>query len=47
MVDEAVELAKSLLRTEALKKLEGGVELRTVSESFDPRWNRRASGTLD
>ncbi len=40
---EAIELAKSLLRTESLKKLEGGVELRTVSESFDPRWNRRTS----
>ena len=40
---EAIALSKSLLRTESLKKLDGGIELRTVSESFDPRWSRRTS----
>ncbi len=40
---DAIALSKSLLRTDALKKLDGGIELRTVSESFDPRWSRRTS----
>ncbi len=44
---EAIALAKSLLRTEALLKLEGGIELLRVTETFDPRWNRRASRNSD
>ena len=44
---EALALAKSLLRTDALLKLQGGIELRRVTESFDPRWNRRASRNSD
>ena len=40
---EAIALAKSLLRTESLKKLDGGIDLREVSETFDPRWDRRSS----
>ncbi|HEV3417772.1 MAG TPA: VIT domain-containing protein, partial [Pirellulales bacterium] len=44
---EAIALARSLLRTESLKKLDGGIELRTVSETFDPRWKRRSSRHSD
>ncbi len=40
---EAIALAKSLLRTESLKKLDGGIDVREVTETFDPRWNRRSS----
>ena len=40
---EAIALAKSLLRTESLKKLDGGIDVRTLTETFDPRWNRRTS----
>jgi Flp pilus assembly protein TadD len=44
---EVIELARSLLRIEALKKLDGGIELRTMSDTFDPRWNRRTSHHRD
>ena len=44
---EAIALAKTLLRIESLKKLDGGIELRTTSEGFDPRWNRRTSRHSD
>ncbi|MBC7816780.1 MAG: hypothetical protein IAG10_07825, partial [Planctomycetaceae bacterium] len=44
---EAIALSKSLLRMESLWKLDGGVELRRVSEGFDVRWNRRASRNSD
>ncbi len=44
---EALALADSLLRTESLWKLKGGVELRRVSEGFDPRWKRRSSHSSD
>jgi predicted Zn-dependent protease len=35
---EAHDLAKSLLRTEQLAKLTGGLAVTHVAESFDPRW---------
>ena len=38
---EAVALSKSLLRTEALLKLTGGVEVVRADNSFDPRWQRK------
>jgi predicted Zn-dependent protease len=44
---EAIELSKSLLRVEALAKLEGGIELRRVADTFDPRWDRRSSHNRD
>lgn len=44
---DAIELAKSLLRTESLKKLDGGLELHSLTETFDPRWNRRTSRHAD
>jgi tetratricopeptide (TPR) repeat protein len=36
---EARLLARSLLRTETLARLSGGMEITTQTESFDPRWN--------
>jgi len=44
---EANALAKSLLRTEPLLKLDGGIELRRRVESFDPRWNRSTGRNID
>jgi predicted Zn-dependent protease len=44
---EALKLAESLLRGEALRKLEGGIELRRTWDTFDPRWQRRASHNVD
>ena len=38
---EAVALSKSLLRNDWLQNLKGGLEIRRVNESFDPRWNRQ------
>lgn len=38
---EALAVSKSLLRKEALLALKGGLEAHRVSQSFDPRWNRR------
>jgi predicted Zn-dependent protease len=43
----ALELSRSLLRMESLLKMDGGIELRAVSESFDPRWNRRSARNSD
>ena len=37
---EAIALSDSLLRLEGLKRLEGGVRLRRVTQEVDPRWNR-------
>ncbi len=37
---EAIALAKSLLRTEQLRSLEGGIEIYHDSENTDPVWNR-------
>lgn len=39
---EAVEVARSLLRVEALRALKGGVEVRRTSVSLDPRWDRES-----
>jgi predicted Zn-dependent protease len=44
---EAIALAKSLLRTEWAAKLEGGLELRRISETFNPNWKRRESHNAD
>ena len=44
---EAIALAKSLLRNDSLLKLEGGLEIKTINNSFDPIWNRRSSHSSD
>ena len=44
---ESIQLANSLLRTESLRKLDGGIELRRRVESFDPRWNRSTGRNID
>ncbi|MDB5385309.1 MAG: Vault protein inter-alpha-trypsin, partial [Planctomycetaceae bacterium] len=44
---EALAVSRSLLRIDSLRKLEGGLELRRVAETFDPRWNRRESKNTD
>ncbi len=44
---ESIQLAKSLLRTEPLLKLNGGIELRRRVETFDPRWNRSTGRNID
>ncbi len=43
----ALALSKSLLRTDSLLKLEGGVELTRVTQQLDPRWNRKAGRSSD
>lgn len=43
----ARELSHSLLRTESLRKLEGGLELNRSAEYFDPRWNRKSGRSSD
>ncbi len=40
---EALAAANSLLRTASLQAFAEGLELRSDTETFDPRWNRRAS----
>ena len=44
---EAIALSKSLQRTESLLKLDGGIELRRVTDRFDPRWKQRLSRDSD
>lgn len=44
---EAIELSKSLLRTTALQKLVGGIELQRTTESHDPRWKRQTGTHRD
>lgn len=44
---EAIALSKSLLRTEQLLKLDGGIELSRVTEYQDPRWNRKSGRSSD
>lgn len=44
---EAIALAKSLLRNDWAAKLEGGLELRRVSDTFSPNWERRESHNVD
>ncbi len=41
--EEAIALSKSLSRLESLWKLDGGIELRRRTETFDPRWKRTSS----
>ncbi|HEY2882234.1 MAG TPA: VIT domain-containing protein, partial [Pirellulales bacterium] len=38
---EAIAVAKSLIRTDALLKQTGGLEIRSQAEYFDPRWKRQ------
>lgn len=38
--EEAVAISQSLSRRESLQKLTGGLEVRTVTERFDPVWQR-------
>ncbi|HEY4261235.1 MAG TPA: VIT domain-containing protein, partial [Schlesneria sp.] len=44
---EAIELSKSLSRTEALRKFEGGIEFKRVIDQLDPIWNRLSSRHRD
>lgn len=44
---DAIELSKSLARTEALRKFEGGIEFNRVVDQLDPIWNRRSSRHRD
>ncbi len=44
---DAIALSKSLLRTESLQKLDGGLELARTTEMFDARWNRTTSHSSD
>ncbi|MHB1035082.1 MAG: VIT domain-containing protein [Pirellulales bacterium] len=39
----AQELAKSLLRTDVVAKLSGGLKIEVQSDSFEPRWNELVS----
>ena len=43
----AIELANSLIRTESLLRLEGGIELRRDNDSFDPQWERTLGRSSD
>jgi hypothetical protein len=44
---EAIALSKSLSRLESLWKLDGGIQLRRTTETFDPRWKRTSSRRAD
>ncbi|MEJ7590067.1 MAG: VIT domain-containing protein [Planctomycetaceae bacterium] len=44
---EAIALAKSLLRTESLQALDGGIEMLRDTEHLDPRWNRSSGRSID
>lgn len=44
---EAIALSKSLLRTNSLRELPGGIELHRTTESHDPRWNRQTGTHRD
>ena len=44
---EAIGLAKSLLRTESLLSMDGGIELQRDVEYLDPRWKRSAGRSVD
>ncbi len=44
---EAVALSESLLRMTALQQRQGGIELRRVTESHDPRWQRSTGTSRD
>ena len=44
---DAIAVSKSLLRTESLTKLQGGIEFRRVRDGFDPTWKRVSSHRSD
>jgi hypothetical protein len=44
---DAIELSKSLSRTDSLRKFEGGIEFQRVVDQLDPIWNRRFSRHRD
>ncbi|HZZ27728.1 MAG TPA: VIT domain-containing protein [Pirellulales bacterium] len=44
---DAIALSKSLLRTDSLAKLTGGIEMVRTTDSFDPRWSRHIGQTSD
>ncbi len=44
---EAISLANSLLRTDSLLALDGGIEMRRDTEYFDPRWDRSSGRSTD
>ena len=44
---EAIELANSLLRTESLRAMDGGIELRRYHEFIDSSWNRTSEQRMD
>ena len=44
---ELLALSRSLLRAEGLSKLEGGIELKRVVVSTDPRWKRQSARNSD
>ncbi|MEI8020033.1 MAG: hypothetical protein WCH39_17650, partial [Schlesneria sp.] len=44
---ESIQLVKTLLRSDSLLKLDGGIELRRRVETFDPRWNRSTGRNID
>lgn len=44
---DAILLSRKLLRTESLKGLDGGIELKRTADYFDPRWNRLSSRHAD
>jgi hypothetical protein len=41
--DEAIAIADSLLRTAAIERVAGGLEIHRTWEGFDPRWDRLTS----
>lgn len=44
---DAVALSQSLLRHAVLQQRQGGLELRRVTDSFDPRWQRQSGKDQD
>ena len=44
---EAIAVSQSLLRSEALSKIDGGIELRRQVDYLDPRWNRSSGRRMD
>ncbi len=44
---DAILLSKTLLRTDSLKGLDGGIELKRTADYFDSRWNRLSSRHAD
>lgn len=44
---EALALSRSLLRVDALQKLDGGIELSRITRYLDPRWKRQSGRSSD